>query len=343
MSGHIETLISRLKSGGSTVELVHTPHDRWPLASPRSAALRLQSSPVRVAVLDSSFNPPTLAHRALAGISSPHTGGSDQSSQPDSRGFDARLLLLSVRNADKALKPTDATYAQRLEMMILLAKDIMASASSPLDPGHSPHVDGRDNIAVGIIDEPTFVGKSRILRDFLQNRISRLCSAVHDSNTNDAEDRGFSERHLELAASSGVPRPQLTFVVGIDTLERILSPRYYSSEANMREVLRQFLSPTGDGSHLICARRVTPGLLASANERELNMWRIAEEYIDPKWVTMVDIGDRIQAFSSSEVRERIGSRVQDDLWKDMVIEDVAAYIEKEKLYTDGLGSNPTSQ
>ncbi|KAK0480054.1 Nucleotidylyl transferase [Armillaria novae-zelandiae] len=78
----------------------------------------------KVLILDSSFNPPTLAHLALARC------GSD---------YDARIFMLSTTNADKKLAPGDATIAQRQSMMSLLG------------------------FHVAVIDEPTFVGKARRL------------------------------------------------------------------------------------------------------------------------------------------------------------------------------------
>lgn len=334
MSVHFETLIHRLKTGTSNVELVYVPHDHWPFAEPQSIKVaangtRAQSR-LRISVLDSSFNPPTLAHRALASVTlPPHLGSEDYPSSADEVDFDARLLLLSVRNADKALKPTDATYVQRLEMMVLLAKDMMTKPtheSATSREATSVHEE-QGNVAVAIIDEPTFVGKSRILQDFLS------LQSTSDSGA-------FTPRQSEssLLPDAHAPRPQLTFVVGIDTLERILSPRYYSSEESMRDSLRQLLSPGGDDSHLVCARRITPGLLVPEHQREQTILRTAQEFLDPDRVTMIDIDETLQAYSSSEVRARIGSGTGDALWKNMVIGSVAEYVTKERLYVPYHGS-----
>lgn len=134
LSSSANALLLRVIRGSSRFELIHTPHDHWPLP------LSSPSPNLPISILDASFNPPTLAHLALA------------TSQPPTT---PNLLLLSVRNADKSLKPTDASYLQRIEMMYLLAQD-----SHP------------DNTAIAIIDEPTFVGKSTALLSFLQHRLS---------------------------------------------------------------------------------------------------------------------------------------------------------------------------
>jgi nicotinamide-nucleotide adenylyltransferase len=111
---------------------------------------------LRVSILDSSFNPPTCAHLALA-RSKPtlrkNASFSGQNTVPGSQSehittnenaqslhhsfdlaengegdYDARLLLLSVRNVDKTLKAGDATYEQRIEMMYALARELEGSA-----------------------------------------------------------------------------------------------------------------------------------------------------------------------------------------------------------------------
>lgn len=126
--------VDKVTSGSSRFELVYTTHPAWPLPSETETS----DSPVEISVLDSSFNPPTLAHDALASL--------DPSSS-------ARLLLLSLRNSDKTLKPGDASPAQRLEMMVLLANELVAKGGGP--------------VAVGTIDEPTFVGKSTVVLEHL--------------------------------------------------------------------------------------------------------------------------------------------------------------------------------
>lgn len=277
MAAELDALIHRVRQGLSTVELVYTPHERWPLPTRD----RDPSKPLRMSVLDSSFNPPTLAHLALARLSPPGA-------------FDARLLLLSVRNADKSLKAGDATCAQRLQMMTLLAQEASA-----------------DNAAVAIVDEPTFVGKSRTLQAYLQHRLSAL------------------------APSAGVrppvlPKPELTFVVGIDTLERILAVRYYATEENMRRALREFLSHSGDASRLLCARRVTPDSLETSDDRERRVAAEVGKYLEPGCVEMVDIAGDVVSYSSSEVRQRIAEG--DSLWTQMVPSPVAEYIRTQGLY-----------
>lgn len=78
------------------LEFVERPPS-WPSSSLTGSAYR------RIAVYDSSFNPPTRAHLALASAS-PHD-------------HDGILILLSTLNADTKSSQSSSTFPQRLEMI----------------------------------------------------------------------------------------------------------------------------------------------------------------------------------------------------------------------------------
>lgn len=247
----IGTAIARVQSRLSTVELLSS-HPKWPLpASPIKA-------PLRISVLDSSFNPPTIAHLALA-----------NSLPPGGRDFDynARLLLLSVYNADKALKQGDATHVQRVEMMRLLSHHI---TSTP------------DNVAVAIIGTPTFVEKSSQLLFFLKQRLLDVCTVE-------------------------CPPIQLSFILGFDTLERIAAPRYYGSVEQMHLALHKFLSPPpdGDDSYVVCARR-NDSLEQPNNSSDPSKLQYIREFISSGRIVMIDIGATESTASSTIVRNAVG-------------------------------------
>jgi nicotinamide-nucleotide adenylyltransferase len=146
----ISSAIERVQQQAVSAALVYTTHERWPLLSTQSSSKR----PLRISILDSSFNPPTLAHLALANAPNPFSVASD---------YDAKLLLLSVRNADKSLQEDDASLSQRVEMMSLLSLDI-----------HHNGLDSPPNVAVGLVNEPTFPAKSSALRNFLDGHLATL-------------------------------------------------------------------------------------------------------------------------------------------------------------------------
>ncbi|CAA7271662.1 unnamed protein product [Cyclocybe aegerita] len=299
-------LLQRLQHGLSSppVELIYASHSQWPFPQPWSP----QQNPDRllsISVLDSSFNPPTVAHLALANSHPP----------PTQTHYDAKLLLLSVKNADKTLKPGDASYLQRLEMMYLLSQHIRTGTSSD-DPATPENV----NIAIAIIDEPTFVGKSDALLKFLKQRFVGLSRA-------------------NVTASSDV---ELTFLVGLDTLERLFSPRYYHSEAAMVSSLRKFLSPgpEGDNSRLVCVNRTFAPSTALQVSEELegaNTSDYTKEFIDSGRAAVVEIGEHLSTYSSSAVRSAIGTfglgqTGGNPAWRNFVTKEVAEYIVEQRLY-----------
>jgi nicotinamide-nucleotide adenylyltransferase len=114
-----------------------------------------------IAVLDSSFNPPTCAHVHMLLAVARRFGASH------------RLLLLAKNNADKPV--VGASLPQRLQMMELIAR-----------------ADGDGATLCGVTAHPLFVDKASALRS--------LC---------------------------GQDAP-IYLLVGLDTWERIVDPRYYA-------------------------------------------------------------------------------------------------------------------
>ncbi|KAF8632263.1 hypothetical protein AX15_002008 [Amanita polypyramis BW_CC] len=281
------TVIHRVHARLSPLEFLFLSHPKWPLPSLPSSSST--SIPLRMSVLDSSFNPPTLAHLALANSRPPG----------DDRDYDARLLLLSVRNADKTLKPGDASYIQRLEMMRLLSDHITTTPN---------------NVAVAIVNEPTFVGKSTQLLSFLKQRFTNMA----DSD------------------NIYCPSVQLTFVLGFDTLERLFAPRYYGSAEQMLLALRNFFSPApvGEDCYVVCANRAAKVQTEHPNPGSdlSDFMQYAQEFIDSGRIVMVDIGVSHSTYSSTAVRNAIKS--EDPGWKSYVTDSIAQYIIQNNLYTN---------
>lgn len=100
-------------------------------------------SPSILYVLDSSFNPPTLAHFQIA--------TSALQEKPDSPV--RLLLLLATQNADKPAKP--ASFEDRLVMMELFAHDLLSHLqSSQQKQQQLPQID------IGVTRKPYFVDKA---------------------------------------------------------------------------------------------------------------------------------------------------------------------------------------
>lgn len=310
----LEEKIGRLHSRTSEVELVWCSEGWNAPSNPLSA----------YSVLDSSFNPPTLAHLSLALI--PPIQVSDNSNpSSDTSSTVGYILLLSVRNVDKQLKKGDATHAQRLQMMILLAQEIESRLNSP-SSSHSC------SVAVAAIDEPTFAGKSRKLLQ--QLRDSQSPSDYHPSD------------------------PRLTFILGYDTIIRFFNLKYYGSHDNMVSIIQSFFNV--DHSSLICARRSAPPNAApdpitttgtannndSSQDEELNFLSSndVKPWMEAGKIRMVDIGEREAAMSSTLVRQTIGAAnstagsssesdgANNREVEGMVLDAILKYITEEGLY-----------
>ncbi|KAF9467995.1 hypothetical protein BDZ94DRAFT_1246914 [Collybia nuda] len=314
------SLLHRVQHGLSSMDLIYSSHDKWPIPHPRFTPL--VHRPLRILVLDSSYNPPTLAHLALANSRRPtyspqlHQNLSNNVMDYDALDYDAKLLLLSVRNADKVLKAGDASYLQRLEMMELLTKNIVQYGTNSLDSPRGGGVlpEKHTNVAIAIIDEPTFVKKSRTIRIFLQGRFSKFAT---------------------ITPPYPLYNAQLTFLLGLDTLERLISPRYYPSKSEMLSSLHTFLAPDGDDSRIVCARRPMPmGSKGSDELQEERKLNLTQDFISTERILLIDIEEDVRAYSSSTVRNTIARLgLGSEEWKKFVPEEIAKYIIKESLFT----------
>ncbi|RHZ58862.1 nicotinate-nicotinamide nucleotide adenylyltransferase [Aspergillus thermomutatus] len=96
-------------------------------------------------VLDSSFNPPTLAHLRIA-----------SSALLEKPSVPSRLLLLlATQNADKPSKP--AAFEDRLVMMELFAQDLLSHLRTT---SSSPANASLQQIDIGVTKKPYFVDKA---------------------------------------------------------------------------------------------------------------------------------------------------------------------------------------
>ncbi|KAL2223358.1 putative cytidylyltransferase [Thermoascus aurantiacus ATCC 26904] len=103
------------------------------------------TAPKVLYVLDSSFNPPTLAHLRIA-----------SSALAENPGSSSRLLLLlATQNADKPSKP--ALFEDRLVMMDLLARDLRSRLSAAAGGSAQDDV---PQIDIGVTKKPYFVDKA---------------------------------------------------------------------------------------------------------------------------------------------------------------------------------------
>ena len=219
------------------------------------------------------------------------------------------------------------------------------------------------NVAVAIIDEPTFVRKSAVLRECLRHRVASLFHAPAPASVS-ASSSSLSQTsgnlHMKSAENANAPEVRLTFLMGFDTLERFLAPRYYGSGTleSMHTALDSFFSqpPEGDGSKVVCAGRgssvvksivsnaavgqqqLEVGVQSESDENESDavkkareVMQLAKPFVDAGKIALTDLTDWEMQLSSSEVRSKCAA--QDDKWRAMVHSSVYEYIENHHLYS----------
>lgn len=181
----LQTALHRFQASGKPFQLIET------LGAAATAPRPTRSTLV---ILDSSFNPPTIAHMAMAtsalqelrtqrDIAATLKGGVVDEGKHTQQDTGARLLLLlAVNNADKAPKP--ASFEHRLLMMRYFAEDIQREEKEvPVD--------------IGLTTQPYF----------------------HDKSASIARAPEYRD---EAAATEQL------FLAGYDTLIRIFNPKYYT-------------------------------------------------------------------------------------------------------------------
>ncbi|CAG5137729.1 uncharacterized protein ALTATR162_LOCUS186 [Alternaria atra] len=112
------------------------------------------TQPKTLYILDSSFNPPSIAHLTLA------TSALKQSA-PLEKSPCRLLLLFSTHNADKA--PSPASFVQRIALMTVFAEDLSRSLKSA-----SPSVEhdvSNVSIDIGLTKEPYYSDKSAAIAE----------------------------------------------------------------------------------------------------------------------------------------------------------------------------------
>ncbi|GIZ44171.1 hypothetical protein CKM354_000737600 [Cercospora kikuchii] len=115
----------------------------------KPAAPTADRSPKTLFILDSSFNPPSIAHKTLA-QSALERATTDHNAKPH-----RLLLLFAIMNADKA--PSPASFEQRLAMMTVFARDLQDSFQQEPDKYDPLAID------IGVTKLPYYTDKSKAI------------------------------------------------------------------------------------------------------------------------------------------------------------------------------------
>lgn len=303
-SANIRSLLPTSASGGCT--LVYASHARWPLPRQPESRTGKANIPLRISVVDSSFNPPHAAHLALA----------------QHGHHDAVLLALTIANPDKGSIDPDAV-ASRLEMMRATARELERRATQ--EPNGRPEW---ANVAVAVLQAPTFTEKSEMLRRDLDALVQ---TQADDTEVTVRLTFGVGMWRLSLSfgiwtgLTSACPGPHL----GYDTLIRIFAPRYYQPpNPDLRTSMTALLSR--DDSRIACARR---GDVSPEEEREFLASDPVREWAERGKIDLFDIPDPVvQGISSTAIRAAASEGRWDDVSRSILIPDVVDIVRSKRLY-----------
>ncbi|PWN88057.1 hypothetical protein FA10DRAFT_268276 [Acaromyces ingoldii] len=302
-------------SSPKPLQILYSTKPNWPgkdVSGGGGSGAATKPAGLDIAVLDSSFNPPTKAHAALA-LSSPVRAaaidkGSSSSSAARKGAYDAHLLLFSVRNADKGTgKAGDASTVQRLEMMHLLAHDVEARLRDE---------DREASVAVALVEEPLMIAKSTLIHQYLGPAASAQTS--------------------------------LHWVVGMDTLERFFQVKYYPSPRFFEDACGQFFEK--ERTRFVCARRgpeslpnsdkARAGGSSSDDEDKFLRSDPVARWLDCGSVAIIDLPAEAQGISSTAVRslasaleegKQAGTATEEEL-KRLTTPSIAKYLIDESVY-----------
>lgn len=279
------------------LQLIYSTQANWPLRPIEASSSRNQ---IDIGVLDSSFNPPQLAHYALSNSAKPPfpktLSSKDEPAKPH---YDALLLIYSVRNADKGTgTKKDASPTDRLQLMQEFAKDI----EEKIDV----------NVAVAIVEEPLMIAKSTLIHEFIKE--NQPCSfRLHWLVGFDTLERFFQVKYY--------PSPDF-FHQACDT--------YFNKERTTFVCARRGLDslPNKQGDEKDQEKE----------ERDLLVSEEVKPWVEQGVVQMMDLEKSVQSVSSTAIRKVItdGALDEDILQarlQEMTTKRVAQYLVEEAVYS----------
>ncbi|KAI9820574.1 MAG: hypothetical protein M1826_000877 [Phylliscum demangeonii] len=288
-------------------------------------------------VLDSSFNPPTRAHLHMAAsalLSDRYRDREGHDGRQRQRRERRLILLLATQNADKAPKP--APFEHRLAMMVRLAHDLRAHLAS--------------HTAVTTTTTATTTATDNITIDIAITRHPYF------------HDKAPAIAH---ALASSAPTEHV-YLIGFDTLIRILNPAYYPPPAGASSsAAYRPLAPVEAllGAHRLrvtyrggsSARPSPAGTHAGESSRKTRKAERAAQdaYVEDvraggreaeggrrEWADRIELvvdgeddEDEMVGVSSTRAREAV--RVGDEAWLARMVPDrVRGWIRQEGLYVE---------
>jgi nicotinamide-nucleotide adenylyltransferase len=293
LPGHISTALKEFRSSSSTFRLLQTVHPKNLTPEPATPPT---TPPQTLLILDSSFNPPSIAHQTLA-LTALHKTSKSISQSP---GPHRLLLLFSTMNADKA--PSAASFDQRLTLMTIFAADLLRNLQTRPDAADYTAVP----IDIGVTTAPYYSDKS---------------AAINSSPEG---------KHWYPSS------PQHIHLLGFDTLTRFFAPKYYQSFSpplsaltpyfdaghGLRATLRPDDAYGSEAEQRAFMQKLADGEMeADGGKKE---WAAKVELVDPT----------PQAGVSSTVIRKAAKAGEWDVVGELCTEGVAEWVREEGLYED---------
>ncbi|KAK4221772.1 nicotinamide mononucleotide adenylyltransferase [Podospora fimiseda] len=282
--------------------------------------------PNTLVILDSSFNPPTVAHQLLATSASWDVD--------DKTGRRPRILLvLSVNNADKAPKP--ASFDQRLGMMWSFARDLQLNLTIGKRGGELGL--GGISVDIALSTLPYFHEKSQAISE---NEFYR-----GGAPSGGAEWYGRLRPRPKDPADQdqGPPPTRQVMLVGYDTIIRVFNPKYYRNDEGSgmqkalgplfdRATLRVTLRPDDEWGSMSEQKQYIKSLFQPRKAKELG--------IDPSWESKIELVEYSKGWKShynavSSTYARKAAKEGDEATlKKMLTSRVSEWVIKERLYQE---------
>ncbi|KAI1171640.1 Nucleotidylyl transferase [Nemania sp. FL0916] len=293
----------------------------------------LPRPPRYILVLDSSFNPPTLAHHrmVLSALSEERYKPKFPQDRGWSKGAHVReetsassrvLLLLAINNADKAPKP--ASFPHRLAMMYAFAQDILAASAE------NQAVETRDQSLAGGSVACEAVDIAVTTEPYFHAKAQAIAASDFYHGARESEQLQSSVGKEEAVASEQV------YLAGYDTLIRIFNPKYYPNNS-----MKASLDPFFAHARLRITMRTDDDWGNAAAQAayldELRAGKLDEVGGRVEWADNIELvqgrKDDEAIISSTKVRDAV--RRQDwDALGGLVGEDVVSWIRENRLYVN---------
>ena len=301
------------------LNVIYSTQPDWPLRKKISGSSKGKEekestsslTQIDVGVLDSSFNPPQLAHYALARSKKPSFKDEQVVENATRESYDALLLIFSIKNADKGMgTKKDASLLDRLLMMQEFAKDVEEETQA--------------NVAVAIVEEPLMIAKSTLIHEYFSS--------------------SSKEEPAATAAIAAPPSLRLHWLVGFDTLQRFFQVKYYPSPDFFHQACDKFFNK--ERTTFVCARRGAESLpnrdqksnakSQQEEERELLESEEVKPWLDQGVVVMIDLDRSVHNVSSTAIRNVLAQEkskvAQQSKLQQMTTKRVTEYLIQESVY-----------